>query len=158
MRVSTSRKVVLVHFFATIFMNACPRRYFTGARKRRWMSDFSARIAHTDATRMRRTLNFWRKWKCLTTTKRSPWFRRRVSACIEIHFLFHGNARWNAPAETRIWKAGYTVGYFRVIVGSLKLIIGYSHVNMLVISSVLLVAALGHLRFWRVPYLLDTHG
>ena len=32
-----------------------------------------------------------------------------ISACMEIHFFFRGNARWNAPAETCTWKAGLTV-------------------------------------------------
>ena len=43
--------------------------------------------------------------KCLVMTKQIPWFHRRVSVYMEIHFSFCRNRRWNAPVEMCTWKA-----------------------------------------------------
>ena len=101
------RNVALVHLCVTVSMIAFPHAgNYPRAETLLDERLFCAHVVHTDTMRMYTTLNLWRQWKCLATTKRILWFHRRVFACMEIHFFFRRNVRWNAPAETRIWKRG----------------------------------------------------
>ena len=106
-RVSANGKVVPAHFSVTISMNAFPSAGQVPACGNAAGSATFPRVLTIPMQQaLRTTLNLWRQWKCLATTKRIPWFRRRVSACMKRDFSFRGNAPWNACMESRP-KAGF---------------------------------------------------
>ena len=83
---SHSNASVCHHFHECV--SACG--YFTHTWKHFSERLFHTRVAHTNVTRMRTTLNLWKQWKYLATIKQILWFCRRVSACMQMHFFFRG--------------------------------------------------------------------